>query len=116
MLLILCTETFFLPYLLIPIAIWLPTLLPWVKYNARDILKLENQRQTAQGILFCAMVLLPGLPVLSAYDSEVAALTAEAWWAPFEILAQGGIGTIFVFIVMSLVLAFPGVAAEGLNS
>lgn len=116
LLLALCTETFFLPYILMPFAVWLPTLLPWVKYNFNDKLELDGESRLTWGTLLCAMILLPGLPVLSAYDSEVAALAAETWWAPLEILVQGGIGTIAVFIVMACALAIPGVGFEELDS
>ncbi len=103
----LCAETFYLPYLLIPITFWLPTQLPWVNYSINNEFGVGVEKHSAQGILIGAMILLPGLPVLAAYDSEIIVLTAESWLVPFEILARGGAGTFAVFFAVGIALAIP---------
>jgi len=111
-LLALCTETFFLPYILVPIAIWLPTRLPWVSYRIDNELGNHRENRLVRRVLISAMILLPGLPALAAYDSEVGALARESSLAPLNILVQGGIGTVAVFALMAIALAIPNFVNE----
>jgi len=112
MLLALCVETFFLPYLLLPLALRLPQLLPWVRFDLKAELGINSKNPIPQRILLGALILLPGLPVLAAYDGHIAARAAASWIAPVDILARAGAGTALVFVILALVLAIPDLGAE----
>jgi|GEM_PF-1791430 len=109
LLLALCFETFFLPYLLVPIALWLPTLLPWVHYDLVKQFGLDGKGEARHRILLGAMILLPGLPVLAAYDSHITQLAMSSWHAPGEILIRASVGTVLIFIILTAVLAIPDI-------
>lgn len=112
LLLALCFETFFLPYFLLPLATRLPKYLPWPGFDPALEFDVRGEGKLAQRILLAALILLPGLPVLAAYDSHIMARATATWYAPFEVLLNAGLGTIAVFAVLAAVLAIPDFGGE----
>jgi hypothetical protein len=101
-LLLLSFETFFLPYAFVPLALRGVTLLPWTKIDHSREFSIDGPDRLAQRILISALIILPGLPILSAYDRGPQSLLD----IPFELVVAGK-GTAYVFIILVAVLAIP---------
>ena len=101
-LLLLSFETFFLPYAFVPIALRGVTLLPWVKIDYGKEFSIDGPDRLAQRTLISALIILPGLPILSAYDRGPQSLID----IPLGLVVAGN-GTAYVFIILVAVLAIP---------
>ena len=101
-LLLLSFETFFLPYALVPLAFRGVTLLPWINIDLDKECGIDGSDRLTQRVLISALIILPGLPILSAYDHVPQSLLD----IPLDLVFAGK-GTAFVFVVLVAVLAIP---------
>jgi len=111
LLFLLSIETFFLPYLLLPLALRLPALMPWVKHTPSEEFSIDGEGRLAQRIILGALIILAGLPILTAHDAS-----APSWVPAFlglpAILILSARSTAIIFLVLTLVLAVPDFGGE----
>ena len=111
LLLLLSIETFFLPYALIPIALRLPTFLPWVRYDLKRHFVIDGEGRLIQRIIIGALVVMSGMPIMGARDMPPPEWAPD-WLALPAILLMAGRGTVVFFALLMVVLAFPDFSAE----
>ncbi len=111
LLFLLSVETLFLPFLLLPLSLRLPTLLPWVDFAPGKEFSIDGPGRMAQRIILGMLIVLSGLPVLTAHDA-----VAPAWVPGFlavpVILVLAARGTVIIFALLALALAIPDLGGK----
>ena len=99
-----CFQMYFLPWLLLLVALWLPSLLPWVDFRAEHILDLSGDNSIRKFLLIIAAISLTGLPTLTQLNGA-----SDAAVFPFlcNAIVSAAIGPLIVFGILVVMLAFP---------
>ncbi|MBN4046389.1 hypothetical protein JYU02_00130 [bacterium AH-315-P15] len=105
LLVLLCFETFFLPYALLPLATKAPSLLPWVKYRPHDEFGLDGTDRLRQRVIVASLLVLPGIATLGAFSE--AAAQPSLWLQVLTGFLLGARVPGAVFALLTLVLALP---------
>jgi len=104
-------ETLFLPYLVLPLAICLPALLPWVNYSSEIEAGIVGTDRLPQRILLGATIIMSGLPVMASYEAASNFSGPFYLTIPFAFI-HGARFPIFVFLLLTVVLALPDLGQE----
>jgi len=107
-LLLLSFATLFVPYVLLPLALWIPTRLPWVKDDIKSEFSIDGKGRLAQRIIVFSLIGLPGLTVLSAYDGGT--LTRSFSFVHLaSLLLIASKGPVMIFAIVTIALGIPNI-------
>lgn len=115
LLFLLSVETLFLPYLLLPVALRAPSLLPWVHKNMGAQFSIDGPDRLAERIALGVLIVLTGLPVLTAYSAPVPGWVPSYLALPAQLAIAAEVPVI-IFALVAGALAIPEIPGQSTDS